>query len=138
MAESDPTLSTTPGSSWGLVTEGNDGHERPTPYAKRSRWGTTPFPIPTATMSLEEESTLRASEKDNATLSPITSNDQPPIMKSETNLGDNIGKLLRRLSILLTREYILFSPCIARSYLLFNFNGCKFFMIQRPSEKRLF
>ena len=40
---------------------------------KRNRWGTTPFPIPTATMSLDEESTLQASKSQVNTPSSILS-----------------------------------------------------------------
>ena len=62
------------------ATTTNDTFETAISHAnRRSRWGTTPFPIPTATMSLAEESTLCAAGGLGAAVtatSPIASVDQ--------------------------------------------------------------
>ena len=46
---------------------------------KRTRWGTTPFPIPTATLSLDEESTLQASRQHDTPSSIMSPTGQVPL-----------------------------------------------------------
>ena len=46
---------------------------------KRNRWGKTPYPIPTATMSLDEENSLHASKKSDTPSSMISPTGQIPL-----------------------------------------------------------
>ena len=46
---------------------------------KRNRWGTTPYPIPTATMSLDEESSLQASKRGDTPSSILSPTGQVPL-----------------------------------------------------------
>ena len=74
MAEPNLTSSTSCDLRDAYSTRDNQLPERTPSQIKRTRWGTTPFPIPTTTMSLDEENTLQASRLNDSPSSLLSPN----------------------------------------------------------------
>ena len=95
MAESNPTSS--PNYDLGIENKkrGNDSSLVQTSKIKRTQWGTTPFPIPTTTMSLDEERSFHASRRsDTQSLASISPSGQVPIeSKGKYTRGTSLSEL---------------------------------------------
>ena len=63
----------------GDMDSDNDPSSGSSLQMKRNRWGKTPYPIPTATMSLDEENSLHASKKSDTPSSMISPTGQIPL-----------------------------------------------------------
>ena len=62
---------------------------------KRNRWGKTPYPIPTATMSLDEEQSLQASKRSDTPSSILSPTGQIPLGSGEAKYGKSFGETVR-------------------------------------------
>jgi len=97
MAKSNPRSSLPNEAGEEYSIRDNDFPERTSSQIKRTRWGTTPFPIPTATMSLDEEITLQASKRNDTPSSLLSPNAEPQIDPGgkymQINLTDTNVKL---------------------------------------------
>jgi len=63
----------------GDMDSDNDPSSGSSLQMKRNRWGKTPYPIPTATMSLDEEHSLQASRKNDTPSSILSPTGQIPL-----------------------------------------------------------
>ena len=79
MAEPNPTSSLPYEAGEDYSIRDNEFPEGSSSQIKRNRWGTTPFPIPTATMSLDEEITLQASKRNDTPSSLLSPNAEPQL-----------------------------------------------------------
>ena len=79
MAESYPSSCPTYEPGEESTIRGNELPGGTSLQMKRTRWGTTPFPIPTATLSLDEESTLQASRQHDTPSSIMSPTGQVPL-----------------------------------------------------------